>query len=63
MLLQTTISVKCPYCNAQLELDKRIVSKVRNAKKLEYVYQCHVCNCTNHLTEEDLPPQFLLILD
>lgn len=63
MLLQNSIPVKCPCCKADLELDKRIVTKVRNSKKTEYAYQCHVCNKVNHLTEEDLPPEFLLILD
>lgn len=60
-MIKKTCLIKCKYCNADLELTRRIVKKDKITG--DYSFKCHVCNCNNVLKEDSLPNEFLLSLD
>lgn len=60
-MIKKSCFIKCQYCNADLELTRRIISKDKITGDISF--KCHICNCNNVLKEKELPNEFLLAID
>jgi len=58
MAAKKSCSINCQYCNAELELTRREVTK--DPDNENFKFNCHVCGKENRIKSEDLCPDFLL---